>query len=295
MFFRLIMTLVALVVGISTAEAGVIDRFARSLQGGQLQCCAPSIRILLVHDADKAMLEVQGKYVLIDSARHTVLARRVNGKQKHVQAIRSGLKWGEEFPDMYQFKVVPTSADTVIYVNGVPYQGIIAVYDVGGGVSIVNEIDIEDYVADVLAAEVDRPFAKEALAAAAITLRTDAYYRSTFPRNNYWDVDGSDVSYHGLERQPETDAAELAVDATAYMVMNLTTAKKKAVSENDEEVGVFPAHWAVDAPANNTNQPRKPMLILTEAEAAAAQGQNAAQILGKTFPGVVIQRMVTVR
>lgn len=296
MFIRSVMTALGLVLGVtSAAEAGIIDRYAYSLMGNH-RPAAPAVRILVVHDAKSALLRVDGKYAIVDPTHHQLLARRVNGKQRDVLATRHGIKWGEEFPDLRQLKLVPTSPETIIYVNGTPYSGIISVYDVDGKVSIVNEVDIEDYVASVLAAKMDQPVPKEALAAAAITQRTFAYYRSNFSKNRYWDIDGIHVRYEGISPSPYYGAAENAVDATSYMVMNAGEKGAKVQSDSNEEIGLFPAHWVIEPkPTDHQHTAeQRPTLFLSDAVTAAAKGQNAAQILNRVFPGVTVQRIYQV-
>ncbi len=291
MFFRVLLTGMTLVAGMSSVEAGVIDRFARAVQG-QHNVCAPCVRVLIIHDAPNAMIEVNGKYAIIDPNRHEVLARRQHGKQRMIEAKAQGIKWGEEFPDIYQLKLVPMAPETIITVNGVPYPGTISVYDVGGTISVVNELDIEDYVSSMVASKIDHIVPKEALAAIAIAQRTEVYYRTNHPRNSYWDIDGIAAGYQGLHMHPHYDAADQAVDATSYMVLNLDRSETKG----HEKVGLFPAYWAVTATAAPAGKqvPKKPTLLLSEAEQRAIQGQNAAQILSGTFPGVTVKRMFTV-
>ncbi len=296
MFIRSMMTALGLAVGMtSAAEAGVIDRYAYAMMGNH-RPSAPSVRVLIVHDAKSALLRVDGKYAVVDPVHHEVLSRRVSGKQRDILVTKHGLKWGEEFPDMRQLKLVPTAPETIMYVNGTPYSGIISVYDVDGMISIVNEVDIEDYVASVLAAKIDRQVPKEALAAVAIAQRTDAYYRSSFSKNKYWDIDGLKFRYAGVSPSQHYEEAEKAVDATSYMVMSASDITAKTDTDSNKEVALFPAHWVVEPLSQGAKKTteRRPTLVLSEAETAAVQGQNAAQILNRAFPGVTVQRMFQV-
>jgi stage II sporulation protein D len=288
--YRMLMTLLSLMMlTLASAEAGILERLA--IGGHHTKTCGPCVRVLVVHDVEHAELSVSGKYVLLDPVRHKVISRRVHGKTRPIEAIHTGLKWGEEFPDVAALKIVPTSPETRIVINGVPYSGIVAIYDLGRKISIVNEVDIEDYVSSKLASKVNRPIPKEALAAVAIAQRTDAYYRSTFSQNKYWDIDGIKTEYKGMTPQPMSAYADEAVDTTSYMVMNLPSAKKKTAVGQSWQIGLFPAQWE----AEGTNKGKvRPVLMLSDAEESASQGQNAAQILSKTFPGITIERMFPV-
>lgn len=266
-------------------QAGIVERLAM----GQQKTHGPCVRVLILHDIKEAELSVVGKYVLLDPLRHKVISRRVHGKAKPIEALANGLKWGEEFPDLSAIKVVPTSSKTRILVNGVPYSGIIAIYDLGQKISVVNEVDVEDYVFSTIASKVETAPSKEALAALAITQRTNAYYRSKFSQNSYWDIDGTKIEYRGMAPAVLSGDIISAVDATSYMVMNLPSSKKK--TGRSRQIGLFPATWEVAVPQVKAKQP---VLYLVEAETAASRGDNAAQILSKTFPGITIERIFPV-
>jgi hypothetical protein len=139
-------------------------------------------------------------------------------------------------------------------------------------------------------------FLKEALAAAAIAQRTEACYRSAFPRNHYWDIDGQDVGFKGVATDAECEKVADAVTRTAYMVLNLPCSNKRVSGASGQQIGLFPAEWDGGVASSDVEAERKrPRLHLLEAQKAAEKGQNAAQILNTTFPGgVTIERMCLV-
>ena len=271
---------------VTTSEAGIFDTI-RQAYYGRPQICTPCIRVLISHDECQACLEVYGKYTIVDPCTNRVLARRVHGKRRPVQAERTGIRWGEEFPDVYQIKLVPTDCHTCILVNDIPYHGSISIYDVGGTISIVNEVDIEDFVTAAVAAKLDRPIAAEALNAVVIAQRTDSYYRSTYPRNPFWDVDGCSFGYRGRETLPQSLAVQHAVSATRYMVMS------RGKEGESQYVHLFPAKWRL---SDRGYDPAVdgPQLIVIQSEKQADQGLNAAAILQNVWPRVTIERMCQV-
>ena len=60
---------------------------------------APSIKVLILHDKESADVEVKGKYKIFDPNTNVQLINmRLVGKNKPVEAMAAGLKWGEDFP-----------------------------------------------------------------------------------------------------------------------------------------------------------------------------------------------------
>ena len=95
------------------------------------------------------------------------------GKRFMVHAIESGLKWGEEFPGLYQLYIQPRSEETSIFINGIQYNGNIAIYAVGNRINIVNDLDIESYVKSLLSVQLSTPMESEVMAAMAILAQNE--------------------------------------------------------------------------------------------------------------------------
>lgn len=242
------------------------------------------IRVRIMHEVPQLQLEIQGSYLLMNPDDNAILSRRIHGKSGTLQPLLTGLKWGEEFPGLYQIKIIPTQSDTEIRLNGRPYTGNLTIYDVGNVLSVVNDLFVEDYVADLLTHSVSGEEPAEALAALAIAARSTAFYQAQHPRNPYWDIDGSTVGYpaptdFALSPAAMT-AAQQALRATRYMVLIDPT------SVND----AFYAPWAIEAPPSEGN---KKVALLTQKAAVegANKGLHAAQILHATFPTAMLQRI----
>src|SRR5262245_44284269 len=71
----------------------------------------PTIRVMVMHDQKGVGLEVRGKYNIVDPHTQEILATRFKGKSQLIQALSSGLKWGEEFPGIHQVEIIPTSPE----------------------------------------------------------------------------------------------------------------------------------------------------------------------------------------
>jgi stage II sporulation protein D len=240
----------------------------------------PSIRVLLLHDVEEAKLEVQGKYSLFDPYTDTHLSRRFSGKCRVIQALGDGLKWGEAFPGLYQIKIKPEDRSTVALVNDRTYNGLLYIYDIGGTISIVNQIPIEDYVLSVLTAYQNQHLEPETLAAIAIAARTNAYFQTDNPKNTYWAIDAEKVGYRGLVHL--SSAVENAVKLTRCMIMSRTGVYEGIATP-------FAAQF--DPLSEKAEKIQISKISLQEANSMALKGEHAAQILAKAFPGSTIMLM----
>lgn len=285
MTYRTMLLSIALLMGATHSEAAVFARI-KETNFTPNRACDPMVRALILHDVDSASVEVVGHYMLVDPKDGSLISPpRVRGKLRDFEPLASGLKWGEEFPDRYQVKIIPSREDGHVAVNGVVYPGSITVYDVGGSISIVNEVPIEDYIMETLGPQLPTGLSPEALNAIVITARTDAYYQATHGRSPYWDVDSTSVGYHGLaDLGTIAEPLEAAIQATRYMVMTLPS--------QDAQVAVFPAKWERAVGEEPAATGRKgPVLTVAQATSLSDSGANAAQILAKVFPNIYIQRI----
>ncbi len=137
----------------------------------------PTIKVLLTHDQESVLVEVKGKYNLYDPRTGQLMSSRFKGKRRTLQATRQGLVWGEEFPGVHQMAIVPDDYNTKINVDGIDYYGSVYVYDVGGLISVVNDIHVEDYLDSLMSPMFQSEMPSELLEALAITARTNAITR----------------------------------------------------------------------------------------------------------------------
>lgn len=253
-------------------EGGVIENLFGSWWKGE-KATPPQVRVLIVHDQPGVVLEVKGKYKLYDPHTETFLSTRFIGKRKFVQTLNDGLKWGEEFPGVHQIKLVPDDPKTTTIVDGVEYKGSVYVYDIGGTISIVNEVPLDDYLKSILLPQFSQKLPDEVAAAVAITARTNAWYQVDNAASNYWAVESSKVGYQGNAAAINRSGLAEAIQETKNMIMN----------QNGE---LFPAEWG--SASGGTSSESKPVfsrITLFDAEQLAKQGEHAAQILEKAFPG----------
>jgi hypothetical protein len=241
----------------------------------------PSIRVLLLHDVEGAKLEVRGKYSLFDPYTNTHLSKRFTGKSRQIQALSDGLKWGEAFPGLYQLKIKPEDASVTV-INDREYDGLIYIYDIGGTISIVNQIPVEDYVRSVLVSYQNQHLEPETLAALAIVARTNAYFQAVNPKNTYWAVDADKIGYKGITRV--SSGVEDALKLTRYMIMSQTGVYEGIATP-------FAVQFDSPSSAQSSQEVMTAKISLEEANAMAQKGEHAAQILAKAFPGSNIMLM----
>ncbi|MCH9627175.1 MAG: hypothetical protein S4CHLAM2_08100 [Chlamydiales bacterium] len=220
----------------------------------------PKINVLLEKNANSALLEVKGGYRVIRQDSGSVLSAGNSGKRFMVHALQDGLRWGEEYPDVYQISVIPTHPDTLVYVNGIQYRGSVSVYHVRDNlITVVNELPIEEYLKSTLALQFETSLPKEALAALVIAARTEAYSKVLRGQstNRPWHVAAQEVSYYGYGVMHQKNRVEESVDATRFMVM-------ESVNRG--------------GPAQNTQLPQAKAVELAEL------GLNAKKILQSAYP-----------
>lgn len=240
----------------------------------------PKIRVLIVHDEQGVVIEVKGKYKIYDPHTGEHISTRFVGKRKYMQAVRDGIKWGEEFPGVFQLLIVPDENSTTTLVDGIEYRGPIYVYDIGGTISVVNEVPIEAFLSSTLAQRYRKKLPEEFMAAVVIAARTNAYYAAANPKNQYWSVDASTANYQGDAIIDQSSEVEKAIKDTRYMVMS-------NLPSGNSQINAFPAEWKTEPVDYNQQYISK--ITFDQAEELAKQGEDASKILMKAFPGVKIE------
>ena len=266
----------------SLSHAGFWDS-VNGMIWGTNTLTSPKIDVLLLNDQPGVMIDVQGKYKLYDPHTEKHLGTRYVGKRKMIQGIATGLKWGEEFPGIYQLQIMPDDPMTKIIVNGVEYPGSIFIYDIGGSVSIVNRVDLEDYLICTLSKQHYGQLPEETFSAVAIVARTFAYFEAENPRSQYWAVDAQQVGYQGNADVDIKSQLAKAIHVTSGMVLSLTGAYEGVVTP-------IAAQWGpTSGSQGNKHQGVYSRISLFEADELGKNGKDAAAILSKAFPEAHIE------
>lgn len=185
----------------------------------------PKIRVLLAKNVNAALIEAKGAYRVIHRDSQTLVSAGLVGKRYIMHAISDGLRWGEEYPGMRHVTLVPSNRQTILYVNGFQYKGVIDIYlDQNQQITVVNEVPIEDYVRSTVSLQVHDALSKEALSAYIIAARTEAYALSLSGQGTVerWDVRAKDVGYFGQGVVWQPTGVDEGVESTRFMVLEAT-------------------------------------------------------------------------
>lgn len=180
----------------------------------------PTLKVLVLDDVEGALVEVKGSYNLYDPKTGGKLNSAFASSSYFMHPTLDGLKWGTEFPGVYQVTIVPDSPNATILVHGIEYKGMVTAYQIDGTISFVNELSIDDYAASIISERChDQPLAKETLSALLIAARTDAMHKSQHAKSKYWDVRADEVGYQGAAVCRHDKPFLDAMQQTARMVI----------------------------------------------------------------------------
>lgn len=178
-----------------------------------------NVQVLLEKDASEVLLEVKGPYYIFNPHDGSRIASGLLAKRFMIRELDAGLKWGEEFAGIHQIYIKPRSPETAIFVNGIQYNGAVAVYGVAGQVNVINDIDVEDYVKAILTTQFTKPLESEVLSALAILTRTDAYYHATRAPQSFWHVNAKETGYQGSALVVNGSMIDYAVNTTRHLIL----------------------------------------------------------------------------
>lgn len=230
---------------------------------------SPTIRIQLMSDAEGSQVEVKGRYNVFDPRTGKKLDTAFTGSSYYMYPTIDGIKWGTEFPGIYQVLIVPDKLDTTILVNGTEYRGMAYLYQIKGTLGGVNEVSLDEFVASMLSTHIPSDITEpEALAALGIALRTEALYWLAIANNQFWDVKAATVGYRGAAVERHDAGFEEALKSSKDLVM------KKMLSNDIVQVRWFSAGESM-APAYDMQK-------------LAQEGKDARAILEKLFGEIQI-------
>lgn len=224
----------------------------------------PTVKVLLLQDVEGALVEVKGAYNVYDPRTGKKLDSAFSSSSYYLHPTTDGIKWGQEFPGIFQIMIVPDNSETAVLVRGIEYHGMIYAYQIDGTIGFVNEVSLDQYadalVATLCQGKVSEP---EAIAALTIAARSDALYRSQHGKTKYWDIQASQIDYQGSALTRHDKAYKEALQATSKMVLKVSQ----------------PIAWF----AEGGSAP------LEEIEAKAKEGKDARAILQDYFPDCRIE------
>jgi len=178
-----------------------------------------NIQVLIEKDIKGAVLEINGPYYVFNPKDGARISSGILGKRFLVHAQKDGIKWGEMFPGIHQIYITPRSPKSSILVNGIQYEGSIAVFKVKNKISIVNDISVEQYIKAVLSPLFPFPLENEVMASIAIIARTNAYYHISKGHGSFWDVDAKSTGYKGSALIDPKSILAKSIDSTKNLIL----------------------------------------------------------------------------
>ena len=111
------------------------------------------------------------------------------------------------------------AATDLLWVNGRPYRGSVEIWNTPGGLQVVNQVGLEDYVRGVMKVEANPAWPMEALKAQAVVARTYALYERLVGPEGVFHLQSTTASqvYRGVSG--EDPRSNMAVEATRGVVL----------------------------------------------------------------------------
>lgn len=193
-----------------------------------------TIKVLLNNRDIRALVEVKGPFQLFCPHSDVLVLSSSGSKRNFIEIQDGGLCWGELFPGTFSFRIVPTSSQATILINGIQYKGCIEICAFENHLQIINEVDIENYLRSCLATQVSHIKESEALNALAIVARTQAYY--AISSNAAWHVTAEDSGYSGYGIALQNLPLEKAITDTRHAILTYNH-KPIATTWNENNAG----------------------------------------------------------
>ncbi len=214
----LIGVLVLLPQGTAMAVAGQAAAPAKSVPTVNSE---DSIHVGLLKGQTTVNLSAAAEYVLRDAATGRGLVKFKPGETMTVSRSQNGFRINSKAISAMSLRVILPKGDKADFlkVNGKEYRGTVLLKMAASGITVINEVPLEEYLYGVLPTEMSASWPAEALKAQAVAARTFALYS----RNKHA-ADGFDVcdsshcqNYGGVAAESALSTA--AVDATRGQVL----------------------------------------------------------------------------
>jgi len=176
------------------------------------------VRVAIVRDSRELDLAIHGNYRLRDIPSGKVIGHGNYLVQSKVRLLDRGILVGlDVYPSKYL--TIEPSKDASIIIDERPFRGEVTfVRTADNHITVVNDINVEDYIKGVLFHEVSHHWPMEALKAQAVATRTYALY-SINPAGKPYDMTNDIYSQVYGGKNSERYRTDLAVDETRAQVL----------------------------------------------------------------------------
>jgi stage II sporulation protein D len=179
-----------------------------------------TIKIRVAEKKKQVLLEVKGRYQIYNPADSVLVDTGILGRRDHITFKPEGFQWADVLPiGLDQFRIVPGDSQCKILIDGIQYLGCVEVHEEHGQITIINELDVENYLKSTLAPIFSAEKNQELLDAVAITARTNTYYHVGKTPHAMWHVDAVEVGYAGFALANQNARLDRSIDNTKHMVM----------------------------------------------------------------------------
>ncbi len=167
------------------------------LDYGPLLDKTPVVRVLLINDKREAQLAISGCYQITGSLMNII--EQGQGLQKcTIAASDGGIILGNKRYNNSELRIT-SQQDGGIELNNVRYRGEIRILQqFNNKFSVIEEINLEDFIAGVLGSEMPPSWNEDALRAQAVTARTYAMYKKKMRRDDVYHLDMLELAYKGV-------------------------------------------------------------------------------------------------
>lgn len=175
------------------------------------------VRVAIVQDVSSLRLKIKGPFQILDSVNQEVLKRGKN-LNTTVTVYSDGILLGNTKSKTNKLFIKPDYPESII-INGRIFRGDIQLIKNNMKLSVVNYIDLEDYVKGISVRETSHYWPIDSLKAEVIAFRTFALYKMQENKQKDFDLTSDVYSQVYGGRTSERYRINKAVDETRGMVL----------------------------------------------------------------------------
>ncbi len=176
------------------------------------------VRVAIARDAREIDLAIEGEYLFRDAESGKVLLRSARLAKAKVRLLDKGIFIGLNVYSTKKLIISPSSDASVIINNHIFRGDVFLLRTKDNRITVVNSINIEDYIKGVLYHEVSHNWPMEALKAQAVAARTYALYSINSAAKEF-DVTNDIYSQVYGGKESERYRTGLAVDRTVGQIL----------------------------------------------------------------------------
>lgn len=157
-----------------------------------------TVRVLIKKVAVNTRIEVKGRHHLYNPKTEMLLKTSTKKRKGIIHDSDHGLVWDEQLKNIHEVRIVPDEKNCSILVDGIQYNGWTEIFGIGGTITIINEIDVDNYLKSLLSAQLRGNWSNETLDALVITQRTALI--NLIEKREYasWQLEARKEGYRGL-------------------------------------------------------------------------------------------------